>query len=150
MKKILFAVLLFFYGMSTAQTINPNYDRKLADSLGGDERGMKMYTFVILKTGTANTTNKAHVDSAFNGHFANMSHLVKENKLVVAGPFEKNENFYRGLFILNVKNKEEARLILQTDPAVKAKLLEPELFEWYGSAALMQSPQIHDKLSKYK
>ncbi|MBN2395104.1 MAG: hypothetical protein JXC36_01425, partial [Candidatus Atribacteria bacterium] len=31
---------------------NPNYDKSLADKLGGDDYGMKSYFLVILKTGT--------------------------------------------------------------------------------------------------
>jgi uncharacterized protein len=39
----------------------------------------------------------------------NISRLARLNKLVVAGPMEKNDHNYRGIFILNVKTPEEAR-----------------------------------------
>ena len=49
----------------------------------------------------------------------------------------KNENNYRGIFILNnIINLEEANKILQTDPAIKNELLDYDIFTWYGSAAL--------------
>lgn len=131
-----------------AQTANPNYNKSLADSLGADKYGMKEYTFVILKTGSAGTSNKAWVDSVFGGHLKSMDRLVKEHKLIVAGPFGKNEKAYRGLFILNVQNLEEASQLLETDPAIKAKLLTAEVFQWYGSAALPLYLPFHNKLSK--
>ncbi|HMG14584.1 MAG TPA: hypothetical protein VK590_03990, partial [Saprospiraceae bacterium] len=43
-------------------------------------------------------------DSLFTGHMNNIKRLAKENKLIVAGPFEKNLKNYRGLFIFTVNN----------------------------------------------
>ena len=136
MKKIVltaFSLLICF--LLLAQSSNPHYNKTLADSLGGDEYGMKMYVLVILKTGTA-TLDKKVTDSLFGGHMANIGRLATEGKLVVAGPLKKNEKNYRGIFIFNVKTLDEAKELLVTDPAVKAKVLDAELFQWYGSAAL--------------
>jgi uncharacterized protein YciI len=80
----------------------------------------------------------------------NISVLVDSGKLVVAGPLQRNEKTYRGIFILNVESIEEARALLQTDPAIKAKLLETELFNWYGSAALPMYLEFHEKLGRKK
>ncbi len=129
--------------------VNPNYDEALAKKLGADDNGMKMYVLVILKTGTNTTATKAETDSAFAGHMANMGKLVKENKLIVAGPFGKNDKTFRGLFILNTKSIDEAKEILATDPAYKAKLLDAELINWYGSAALAEYLPASKKVSKY-
>lgn len=79
-----------------------------------------------------------------------MGRLVKENKLIVAGPFKKNDKAYRGLFILNVKDLEEANKILETDPAIQAQLLNADVFQWYGSAALALYLPFHDQLTKFK
>lgn len=68
MKTQLLTCFLLLGAFAHAQTTNPNYNKPLADSLGADVNGMKLYTFVILKTGAANTTNKVLVDSAFAGH----------------------------------------------------------------------------------
>src|SRR6478752_5958590 len=133
-----------------AQNSSSVYDKKLADSLGSDEYGMKMYTLVILKTGDNNTTDKALVDSLFNGHMQNIGRLAKEGKLVVAGPLQKNDKNYRGIFILNVKTVEEAKALLETDPAVKSKLLDAEIYGWYGSAALPLYLPFHEKVQKSK
>ena len=133
-----------------AQKPNPDYDAALAKELGADDYGMKQYILVMLKTGTNTTATKAESDTAFAGHMANMGKLVKENKLIVAGPIGKNDKNYRGIFILNVKTIEDAKEILATDPAVKAKLLAADLFNWYGSAALAEYLKASEKVGKFK
>ncbi len=81
---------------------------------------------------------------------ANMGKLVKLNKLIVAGPLGKNDQNYRGIFILNTKSLDEAKEILATDPAIKAKLLDADLFNWYGSAALAAYLTASEKVGKLK
>lgn len=151
MKKL----LLFFFCITAsiyakAQKPNPDYDAQLAKKYEPDDYGMKKYVLVMLKTGSNTTATKAENDTAFAGHMANMGKLVKENKLVVAGPLGKNEKNYRGIFILNVKTIDEAKQILATDPAVKANLLDADLFEWYGSAALAAYLGASEKVGKFK
>ena len=131
-----------------SQNPNPKYDKALADSLGSDEYGMKMYVLVILKTGPANITEKAKVDSLFAGHMRNINRLVDMNKLVVAGPLRKNEKAYRGIFILNVTTFEEAKKLMEADPAISSGMLDTELFHWYGSAALKMYLPFSEKVGK--
>jgi len=145
-----FLTLMLLSNYSFGQTPNPNYDKELAERLGADEYGMKQYMFVILKTGSNDTENKQFVDSCFAGHIANIQKLVEENKLVVAGPMGKNEKEYRGIFILNVSTEEEALVLLQSDPAIKENLLEAELYNWYGSAALPEYLESSEKVGKTK
>ncbi len=128
---------LFMVAMGLqAQTTNPNYNADLAAELGADDYGMKGYTLVMLKTGSNNTTDKDFIAQCFRGHLDNINKLVEEGHLIVAGPLGKNEQTYRGIFILNTTSIEEAEAMLQTDLAIKEKLLEAELYMWYGSAAL--------------
>ena len=89
-KTIIFISILSFALAAMGQTNNPNYDENLAKKLNADDLGMKMYVLVILKSGTANVTDKHRRDSLFAGHFANINRLVKLQKLVLAGPLEKN------------------------------------------------------------
>lgn len=149
MKNILGLILFAFCSfLATAQTENPKYDQELADSLGADEYGMKQYIFVILKTGSNQTDDKEQINALFRGHMDNINRLVEMNKLIVAGPFVKNEQSYRGLFIFDVETKAEAEELLKTDPAIKEQLLEAELFEWYGSAALPTYLKASEKVAK--
>jgi uncharacterized protein YciI len=151
MKYLLILIsFIFFVQHTNAQTENPNYDSTLAKKLGADDYGMKSYVFVILKTGSNTTTDKAFIDSCFSGHMANIVRLVNEGKLIVAGPLGKNDNTYRGLFIFNVSTIEEARELVQSDPAINSKLLDADLYNWYGSAALPEYLGAALKIGKYK
>ena len=149
MKSLLFLpIFLLLDIVSSAQTINPNYDSTLAKTFGADDYGMKMYVLVILKTGSNTIENKAVRDSLFAGHMQNIGRLVDMGKLIVAGPVGKNDKTYRGIFILNVTTFEEANQLMEADPAIKEKLLEPELYNWYGSAALSDYLKTSDKIWK--
>jgi len=159
MKYMFFLIMLMSvnltFGQSNIQkeTIisNPNYNKALADKLGSDDYGMKTYFLVILKTGTNTTTDKQLISESFKGHMNNINKLVNENKLIVAGPFAKNEKNYRGIFILNnIQSAKEATQLLLTDPAIKNKLLDYEIFIWYGSAALPEYLPFSDKIWKLK
>lgn len=57
---------------------------------------------------------------------------------------------YRGIYIFNVATIEEAKALVETDPAIKANLLEAQLTPWYGTAALQETLKIHEKISKKK
>lgn len=148
MKSFLILIFLTIALTGTAQTDNAKYDKALADKLGADDYGMKQYVFVILKTGPAKVEDKAKLNELFRGHMKNIGRLADEGKLVVAGPFMKNDKNYRGLFIFNVKTVEEAKVLLDTDPAVKAGVFEAEMVPWYGSAALGEYLPVHEKIAK--
>jgi uncharacterized protein YciI len=146
-KKIMAIAICFLLTLHVnAQLVKPAFDKHLADSLGADEYGMKMYVLVILKTGSNKVQDKQKADSLFLGHMQNINRLVKAGKLVVAGPFETNEKKYEGIFILNVTTIEEAKPLLEMDPAIKAKALDVELFQWYGSAALPMYLKFHEQV----
>ena len=141
-------LLLLLSNFAQSQSSNQAYDSTLAAKLGADEYGMKKYVFVLLKTGDNKTDNKAFIDSCFNGHLKNIRRLADNKQLAVAGPFGKNNNQCRGLFILNVNNIEDAEALLKTDPAIASNLLKAELYPWYGSAALPEYLPVHDKIWK--
>lgn len=130
---------------------NPNFDKSLAQKLGADEYGMKSYFLVILKTGANTDASKELINESFSGHMKNINRLVKEEKLIVAGPISKNEKNYRGIFILNnLKSIEEAQDLLLTDPAIKNGLLAYDIYTWFGSAALPEYLPFSDKIWQSK
>ncbi|HQQ94489.1 MAG TPA: YciI family protein [Bacteroidia bacterium] len=145
---ILLALLNIFTTSLFSQNPNPLYDSVMAKRLQADERGMKMYCLVILKTGPVKMPKGPGLDSLFNGHFANMKSLADQKLLVLAGPFEKNQDQFRGLFILNVSSKEEALKLCESDPTVRAGILSPEIYPWYGSAALQELNALHRSIQK--
>ncbi|MGB4960052.1 MAG: YciI family protein [Saprospiraceae bacterium] len=143
-------IFIMFFGLSCQCVLAQNlkFQQGLADSLGADQFGMKSYIFVILKTGHDTITDKKRRSELFRGHMQNIKRLADEGKLIVAGPFGKNEREYRGLFILDVKTIEEATKLVQTDPAVQAGIFDMDLIEWYGSAALPMYLKYNDMISK--
>lgn len=136
--------------MQAQEQMNPMYDAALAKQLGADDFGMKSYFFVLLKTGPKIIENKSTRDSLFAGHLQNINRLANQGKLIVAGPLGKNKQQYRGLYILNCETLTEADSLLQTDPAIAAKLLDVEIFNWYGSAALPSYLDVHQRIEKKK
>ncbi|WP_163399367.1 YciI family protein [Flavobacterium fluviatile] len=151
MKKTFFLIaFLFINAIGISQETEIKFDEKLAKSLNADEYGMKKYVFCLLKSGTNTTVSKEESKKLFEGHMANINKLAKEGKLVVAGPFMKNDKNYRGIYIFNVTTIEEAKALVETDPAIGAKLLEAELTPWYATAALQETLKIHDKIARTK
>jgi uncharacterized protein YciI len=148
MKLTLFILFLLINSSIMSQASNPDFDQTLADSLGADDYGMKSYTFVILKTGPNKIDDAEEVGRIFRGHLDNIGRLADENKLIIAGPLGKNENTYRGIFVLNVKTIAEAKELLQTDPAIKEGLLDADIYEWYGAAALPVYIDVQKKITK--
>lgn len=151
MKKPLFVIgLLLTSAIGFSQETEVKYDEALAKSLKADEYGMKKYVFCLLKSGSNTTASKEESKKLFEGHMTNINKLAKEGKLVVAGPFMKNDRNYRGIYVFNVENIEEAKALVATDPAIKANLLEAELTPWYCTAALQETVKIHDKIARTK
>ena len=149
MKYLLVLTFLFtiFAGAETKND-NPNYDSELATKLGADDYGMKGYVLVMLKSGSNTSKDEAARNKAFTGHMANINRLVELDKLIVAGPLGKNDKTYRGIFILDTTTLDEAKALLETDPAIKAQYLDAELYNWYGSAALAEYLPASDKIWK--
>ena len=149
MRAIFLALMLAACATATGkpETTNTGYDAALANRLGADERGMKMYVLVILKTGPA-TVPKAEQTDLFRGHMANIKRLADEGKLAVAGPFDENPSHYEGIFVFNVPTIEEAKSLLATDPAVARGLLAYDAYNWYGTAAMQELPALHARIDR--
>ena len=152
MKTLLsFITLLTFSNLIFAQSDAKIFNKKLADSLNADQRGMKTHMLVILKTGPKDKeiTDKEKRSELFKGHFSNMEAMEKAVKLKLAGPFAtKNSLQYRGIFLLDVKTEDEAKTLLQNDPTIKNGILECEILPWYGSAAIPMHLKYHKMISK--
>ena len=118
-----------------------------AKALGADERGMRNYVLVVLKTGPNKMAAGPERDEMFRGHFANIQRLAEEGKLVLAGPFDGVDG-WRGLFIFAVPTVEEAKALTATDPVIAKGEMVAEYHKWYGSAAVMRVPDLHKQLVK--
>lgn len=80
----------------------------------------------------------------------NIHRLADSGKLSVAGPLGENDKNYEGIFIFNVETVEEGQKLLETDPAIQAKLLEANLFSLWCTAALQEIPMLHNSIVKFK
>lgn len=149
MKKIIAQLLaLTITLIFSATNTSAQYDSTLAKELGADKYGMKMYVFVMLKSGETKIDDTEKREEIMAGHLRNIQKLVTAKKMVVAGPMSENKNDLRGIFIMNVRKVEEAKKLLQSDPAIQKGALRAEYYPWYGSAALPKYLPYHDKIEK--
>lgn len=125
----------------------PEFDRQLAEKVGADERGMRAYVLVILKTGPNKIPEGPERSAMFKGHFANIDRLANDGVLVLAGPLDGVDG-WRGLFVLATGSIEEAKKHVETDPVIQKGEMIAEYHEYYGSAALMLLNDLHKKISK--
>lgn len=123
------------------------YDAELARSVGADERGMRSYVLVILKTGPTRVAAGPERDEMFRGHFANMKRLAEAGKLVLAGPLDGVDG-WRGLYVFATADLDEARRLVETDPVVVKGEMVPELHTYYGTAALMLVRDLAEKVAR--
>lgn len=124
------------------------YDAAMAERLGADDYGMRSYVLVILKSGPTPVTDPEARKAMFAGHFANIERLSGAGKLVLAGPFSEDPAGWRGLFVLAVADMDEARELVATDPVIANGEMVAEYHPWYGSAAVMMIPELHEKLAR--
>jgi uncharacterized protein YciI len=132
---------------SAPAAAQPAYDASLARRVGADQRGMRPYVLVILRTGPKRVPEGDARKAMFAGHFANIERLAKAGKLVVAGPFSDDADDWRGLFLFAVEDVVEAKRLTATDPVITNGEMVAEYHRWYGSAAAMLIPEIHETLS---
>lgn len=82
------------------------------------------YTFVFLNTNPDRAElPKEQVDSLQAGHIANINRLVKEQKMISAGPFYNGG----GIFLFDT-NKAETEAVLNSDPAIAAGRFKLEVY----------------------
>lgn len=125
------------------------YDSLLASELGADDYGMRSYVMAFLKAGPNRSQDSLEAARLQRAHMDNIVKMANEGKLVLAGPFMDGGEI-RGIYVFAVASVEEAEALTNTDPAVQAGRLVMELHPWYGSAALMQVNEVHEKISKVK
>jgi len=70
-------------------------------------------------------------------HFEVLQSLQQEGKLILAGRTLNMDPSGFGIVILEVHSEEEARKLMENDPAVKAGIMEATLFPY--RVALMKS-----------
>ena len=144
---LLVACTLHVHAQSPAGSVPSTFDEALAKSVGADERGMRAFVLVILKTGPTPVPKGLERDEMFKGHFGNMTRLADEGVLAYAGPLDGVDG-WRGLFILAVPDIETAKRHVATDPVIIKGEMVAEYHTHYGSAALMLINDAHKRIQK--
>jgi uncharacterized protein YciI len=106
-KSYLFLIIVFLLNFSFSSAID------------------NQYYFVFLNTNPEREElSEDKVMELQEGHTNNINRLAKEGKLLIAGPVKGGG----GIFVLVAPTLEEANEYLQTDPAIKAKRFNLEVY----------------------
>lgn len=95
------------------------------------DKTIKKYFFVELIP-NKNVTTEVSDKLILKQHMEYIQQLAIEKKLMLAGPFKKGG----GIFILNVKTKEEAESLIEKDETIKMKINSYRILEWYTEKGL--------------
>jgi uncharacterized protein YciI len=125
------------------------FDSIKAARIGADDYGMKQYVMAFLKRGPNRDRTKEQSEVLQRAHLDNIGRLTSEGKLVLAGPF-LTDGELRGIYIFDVQTEEEAKKLIETDPAIIEGSLIMELVPWYGTAALVELSEAHKLIAKKK
>lgn len=91
------------------------------------------YFFVELVTNPNAHFSPDTLANIQKAHLANIKHLVQQEQLLLAGPFQSGG----GLFILNTKDEATAKALVESDPAVKAGRFTYKIRPWYTEKGLL-------------
>jgi uncharacterized protein YciI len=123
------------------------FDAELAERLGADQYGMRPYVLALLKSGATPSVDAGTAAELQRAHLANIRAMAERGDLVLAGPFMSGGEL-RGLYLFKTDSVEQAEAWTASDPAIQAGALVMELIPWYGSAALLEVPAIHQSISR--
>jgi uncharacterized protein YciI len=73
------------------------------------------------------------------GHMANIKRMAETGKLIVAGPFTDNGDL-RGMYIFQGVSMEQAREMVDADPAIQAGRMIVRLHPWFAGKGLNVPP----------
>jgi uncharacterized protein YciI len=93
---------------------------------------MKTYYFVFLKRGPNKDIDSVKLNEIQAAHIKNIERLADEGKIHIAGPFLDDSDL-RGIFIIDAASIEEARELVETDPAIKIGRLSYEIKPWLSA-----------------
>jgi len=97
------------------------------------------YAFVFLSTGElAGELDEAAIATAGQGHRAFIERMGAEGTLLLAGPFgePREDKNWRGIYVLDVADMEEAYELAQSDPSIQAGLFDVTIVPWESAVDL--------------
>lgn len=103
----------------------------IAPRAKADGSAMGEVFLVLLKKGPAWTAERTDRTKAIQeGHMANIKALWEAKKMIIAGP-TGDDGDTRGVFVFQAANRAEATALAESDPAIKAGRLVPEIHSWW-------------------
>ena len=90
------------------------------------------FQMAIMKKGPKwDSTSQQELNSIKQQHLSNVVSLLDSGKAIIAGPFGDNTDIV-GIFILRAPSADDAKAWVESDPAVKAGLMVPEIHPWWS------------------
>jgi len=99
------------------------------------------YTLVLLRRGLlAHEYEGAELDRLQEAHLAHLRAMHERGVLLVAGPFDKQEDeTFRGLCLYRAP-LDEARALAESDPSVQAGRMAVQAMEWWTEKGTISFP----------
>ncbi len=126
MRNLLLAALLGLAGATNAQR---TFDVTIADST----YHMKQYWFVLYSAGDGPALDSLTAATLQKEHLAHQDEQGKRGLIVMAGPYGRNDEGWRGLLLYDCDTREEVEGWLLQDPFVKAGRLKYTIAPWWGA-----------------
>ncbi len=106
---------------------------------------MQFESYQVVFLRTAENPAKISKDEVMEIQKQHLAHLTKvgqSGKMVIAGPFgDQQDKTFRGMCVYRVGSIDEARMLAEDDPAVKAGRLRVEVMTWYVEKGYMTFPK---------
>jgi uncharacterized protein YciI len=102
-------------------------------------QAMEQYTLALMNRGEKWDPASPAYQELVKPHLALIGKLVEQGSLVLAGPL-RDEGGLKGIFIYSV-GAEQAAMLAQDDPLVKAGYLKPEMHPWITAKGVLAPGQ---------
>ena len=122
-------MLLSLLGLAGAANAQRTFDVPIADST----YHMKQYWFVLYTKGDGPALDSLTAATLQKEHLAHQDAQAAKGLIVMAGPYGKNDEGWRGLLLYDCDTREEVEAQLMQDPFVKVGRLTYTIAPWWGA-----------------
>ena len=94
---------------------------------------MKTYFMAFLKKGPVRDQDSTTAMQLQMAHLSHLDSLYQAGKVCQVGPFGANDTDMQGIAIYTTETREEAQMLANMDPAVKAGRLVIDIIPWWAA-----------------